>query len=212
MTDATTEKINKQHKEIKEYLGKIDKLQKRKQRKSFIVSLLVIAIIIVFGVKGVMTYNAAKQTNHTPVGVEELSSDYTKKPLNRYSASKKAAPNSSMQKVTIDGNTSLMPKDDITNSLGSEVETEIYEMKVTNNSNYPFHIFTPKSIVFRRYSFRGEQPFSDADTETYKELAAKYFTYKKYALFGYEDKYDFLDTNIDDTNVTKDSVNTLTRR
>ena len=70
-------------------------------------------------------------------------------------------------KVTINGDTSLWNKQDTNyyvNTLKS-IETEIYELKCTNNQKYRYSFLIPNTIIFRRYSVKGEKPFSEADAQ-----------------------------------------------
>ena len=197
------QEITKKMNEINILLEKTEKIEKQMKLKKMLVKLFFIVILIALLAKGYFTFKEARDLNHTPIGVENIATEPSSKGLHRYETTVDTTNN----KVTIDGDTTVWTKEDIDKYIGTSeyVETEIYELKCTNTAKYPFSFIMPKEITFRRYSVRGETMFTDADIQAYKEMAAKYFTYEKYKRFNYDDKYDY-EIQVDTSNRIKDMV------
>ena len=198
--------IQEKQVEIKELLGKIDKIHKKKHMRSVIVTLVLIIVVICFFAKGISAFKAAKESNHVPVMSEDVSVSPSMKPLKRYEFNTNiTGTEGNYYIVEIDGNKTKWNKEDVSKYLsGKTVDTEIYELTCVNNQKYPFKFITPKKIVFRRYSVRGEHNFTDEEINSYKQMAADYFTYKKYQRFGYDDTLEYENALVDDSNALKD--------
>ena len=209
--DASTLTIEEKQKKIKEYLNEVDKLNKKKRLRGTIVAGIIVAIIVAFVIKGIFVYREAQATNHTPVTMEDITTSLSLKPVKRYDASSRVTSDANIYTVEINGNKSLWSKDEVKNLLANDkVDTEIYELTCINNQKYKFDILMPNKITFRRYSVRGETPFTDEEINGYKQMAADYFTYRKYMRFGYDDAFYYDNPEVDDSNVIKDSILTKT--
>lgn len=209
--DAKSLSIEEKQRKIKEYLNEVDKMNKKKRLRATIVTGVIIAILVCFVIKGIFVYREAQAANHTPVTIEDVTTSLSLKPAKRYDVSSRVTGDANIYTVEIDGNKSLWSKDEVKNLLTNDkIDTEIYELTCINNQKYKFDILIPDKITFRRYSVRGETPFTDEEITGYKQMAADYFTYRKYMRFGYDDAFYYDNPEVDDSNVFKDSILTKT--
>lgn len=167
-----------------EYLKEIERLKTKSERNRIFHSIVMLGICILAIIGGIVKYNKAKAESFITINDEHIQASVDTLPhgpqeVKVEPAYTKDGINYSF--VTIGKYKTLWTEEEVNEYIGSNnvVDTEIYVLTLKNKEMYFGKLINNNKLVIVRYSFKGEQPFTEEEVSAYKSLSAYYFTADK---------------------------------